>query len=62
MPANMADNDNDDLHRRMEAQEQNFKAQREALDNIPQLLAQLLVNRNTNDTGSNYNEEGHNVD
>jgi len=30
----MADNNNDDLRRRMEAQEQTFKAQEEALDNI----------------------------
>ena len=30
----IADNSNDDLCRRMEAQEQAFKAQQEALDNI----------------------------
>jgi len=30
----MADNDNDDFRRRLEAQEQTSKAQQEALDNI----------------------------
>jgi len=40
----MADNDNDDLRRRLEAQEQTSKAQQEALDNIQQMLAQLLTN------------------
>jgi len=58
----MADNDDDDLHRQMESQEQTFKAQQETLDNIQQMLAPLLVNRNTNDIGSNHNEEGHNDD
>jgi len=52
----MADNGNDDLRRRLEAQEQTSKAQQEALDNIQQMLAQLLTNRNNNDTGSNHNE------
>ena len=57
----MADNVNDDLCRRLEAQEQTSKAQQEALDNIQQMLAQLLTNRNNNDTGSNHNgEEYHN--
>ena len=56
----MANNDNDDLHWRMEAQEQTSKAQQEALDNIQQMLTQLLTNRNNNDTGSNHNEEKHN--
>ena len=56
----MADNGNDDLRQRLEAQEQTFKAQQEALDNIQQMLAQLLTNRNNNDTGSNHNEEEHN--
>ena len=51
--ANKADNNDDDLRRRVEAQEQTFKAQQEALDNIQQMLAQLLINQNTNDTGSN---------
>jgi len=37
--ANMADNNNDDLRRRMEVQEQASKAQQEALDNIRQMLA-----------------------
>ena len=60
--ANMADNNDDDLHRQMEAQEQTFRAQKEALNNIPQMVAQLLTNRNTNDTGSNHNEEEHNDD
>jgi len=58
----MADNGNDDLRRRLEAQEQTSKAQQEALDNIQQMLAQLLTNRNNNDTGSNHNEEEHNDD
>jgi len=57
----MADSSNDDLCRRMEAQEQTSKARQEALDNIQQMLAQLLTNRNNNDTGSNHNEE-HNDD
>ena len=55
----MADNGNDDFHRRLEAQEQTSKVQQEALDNIQQILAQLLINRNNNDTGGNHNEEGH---
>jgi len=46
----------------MEAQEQTFKAQQEALDNIQQMLPQLLTNQNNNDTGSNHNEEEHNDD
>ena len=46
----------------MEAQEQTFRAQQEALDNIQQMLAQLLTNRNNNDTGSNHNEEERNDD
>ena len=58
--ANMVDNNNDDLSRRMETQEQTSRAQREALDNIQQMLAQLLTNRNTNDTGSNHNDEKQN--
>ena len=58
----MADNYNDDLRRQMEAQDQTSKAQQEALDNIQQMLAQLLTNRNNNDTGSNHNEEEHNDD
>ena len=62
MSANIADNNNDDLRQRMEAQEQTFRAQQEALDNIRQILAQLLTNRNNNDTGSNYNEEEYNDD
>ena len=52
----MTDNGNDDLRRRLEAQEQTSKAHQEALDNIQQMLAQLLTNRNNNDTGSNHNE------
>jgi len=60
--ANMADNNNDDLHRWMEAQEKTSKAQQEALDNIQQMLAQLLTNQNNNDTESNHNEEEHNDD
>jgi len=32
--ANMADNNDDDLRLRMEAQEQTFRAQQEALNNI----------------------------
>ena len=56
---NMADNGNDDLRRRLEAQEQTFKTQQEALDNIQQMLAQLLNNRNNNDIESNHDEEEH---
>jgi len=59
---NIADNDNNDLRRWLEAQEQTSKAQQEALDNIQQMLAQLLTNWNNNDTGSNYNEEEHHND
>ena len=56
--ANMVDNNNnDDLRRRMEAQEQTFRAQHEALENIQQMLAQLLNNRNDDSTGSNHDEE-----
>jgi len=55
----MADNGNDDLRRRLEAQEQTSKAQQEALDNIQQMLAQLLINRSNNDNESNHNEEEH---
>ena len=50
----MADNDNEDLRRCLEAQEQTSKTQQEVLDNIQQMLAQLLNNRNNNDTGSNH--------
>ena len=32
------------------------------MDNIQQVLAHLLVNRNTNDRGSNRDEEEHNND
>jgi len=46
----------------MEAQEQTSRAQQEALDNIQQMLAQLLTNRNNNDTWSNHNKEEHNDD
>ena len=35
--AHMADNDNDDLRQRMEAQEQTSKAKQEALDSIQQM-------------------------
>jgi len=56
----MADNDNDDLRRWLKAQEQTTKAHQEALDNIQQMLARLLTNRNNNDTRSNHNEEEHN--
>jgi len=38
MSANMADNNNDDLRQRMDAQEQTSKAQQEALNNIQQML------------------------
>ena len=55
--ANMADNGNDDLRRRLEAQEQTSKAQQETLDNIQQMLTQLLINRNNNDTGNDHNED-----
>ena len=46
----------------MEAQKQTSRAQQEALDNIQQILVQLLVNWNINNTGSNHNEEEHNND
>jgi len=46
----------------MEAQEQTSRAQQEALDNTQHMLAQLLANWNTNDTGSNYSEKKHNDD
>ena len=55
----MADNGNDYLRRWLEAQEQTSKAQQEALDNIQQMLAQLLTDRNNNDTGSDHNEQEH---
>jgi len=58
----MADNGNDDLCWRLEAQEQTSKAQQEALNNIQQMLAQLLTNRNNNDTESNHNKEEHHSD
>ena len=58
----MADNNDNDQHRWMEAQEWTSRAQKEALDNIQQMLAQILVNRNTNDTGSNHNKVKHNDD
>jgi len=58
MSVNMADDNPDgDLCRRMEDQEQTSRAQREALENIKQMLTQPLTNRNNNDTGSNYDEE-----
>jgi len=41
----------------MEAQEQTSRTQQEALENIEQMLAQLLLNQNINDTGSNRNEK-----
>ena len=54
----MADNNNDDdLHRHMEAQEQTFRAQQEALNNIKQMLAQFLINWNNNDTDSNHGDK-----
>jgi len=46
----------------MEAQEQTSRTQQEALENIEQMLAQLLVNQNINDTGSNRNEKEYNND
>ena len=58
----MIDNGNVDLRRRLKAQEQTSKAQQGALDNIQQMLAQLLTNRNNNDTGSNHNEKEHQND
>ena len=58
----MADKNNDDLRRWMDAQEQAFRAQQKALENISQMLTQLLVNQNTNGTGSNRDEEEHNID
>ena len=60
--ANMADNNNidDDFRRRLEVQEQDSRAQQEALDNIQIMLNQLLTHRNNYDTGSNPEEEEHN--
>ena len=58
----MADNNDDDLHRQMKVQEQTFRAQQEPLNNIQQMLAQLLTNRNTNDTDINHNDEEHSDD
>jgi len=55
----MADNANDDLLRRLEAQEQTSRTQQEALDNIQQMLARLLSNRNDDDTENNHDEEEH---
>jgi len=55
----MADNANDDLRRRLEAQKQTSKTQQEALDNIQQMLVQLFSNRNDNDARSNHDEEEH---
>ena len=55
----MADNNNnEDLHHNMEAQEKTFRAQQEVLKNIQQMLAQLLTNWNNNDTtDSNHDGE-----
>ena len=58
----MTDNGNDDLRQWLEAQEQTSKAQQEALDNIQQMLTQLLINRNNNDTGSNHDEKEYHND
>jgi len=57
----MADNDNDDPTGGWKLNA-DFQGLEEALDNIQQMLAQLLTNRNYNDTGSNHNEEEHNDD
>jgi len=56
--ANIADNNNDDLRHYMKAQKQIFRTQQEALDNIQSMLAQLLNNRNNDETGNHPNEEG----
>ena len=54
---NMADNNSDDdLCRHMEAQEQTFKSQQEAFDNIQRMLTHLLENQNNNNTTSNEEE------
>ena len=63
MCVNMADNNLDeDLRWRMEAQEQTFRTYQEALKNIQQMLAQLLVNWNSDDTSGNRNEKEYNND
>jgi len=63
MSINIADNNIDeDLRRWIEAQEQTFRTQQEALKNIQQMLAQLLINRNINDPSSNRNEGKYNND
>jgi len=49
----MTDNNNDDLHRRMEAQEQASKTQQEALDNIQHMLSQLMTDRNSKENSNN---------
>ena len=55
----MDDNKNDDLRRRMETQEQTFRTQQEALDNIQRMLTQLLTNRN-NENSENHDWEEEN--
>ena len=56
MSVNMADSNHDeDLCRRMEAQEQTSRAQQEVLKNIQRMLGQLLVNRNIKDTSRAIN-------
>ena len=63
MSVNMADNNlNEDLRRRMVVQEKTFRTQQEALKNIQQMLAQLLINRNIKYTSSNHDEEEYNND
>ena len=58
---NMADNSNDDLRRYMDAQEQTFRTQHEALDNIQCILAQLLTNQNNKETSGNHVREEKNL-
>jgi len=45
----------------MKAQEQTFRTQQEALDNIQRMLAQLLTNQNNEKTSGNHNREEKNL-
>ena len=58
----MADGNDADLRRHIDAQEQTTRTQQEALDNIQCLLEQLLINQNTSAnhegiSGSNHQKE-----
>ena len=53
----MANNNNNDLCRRMEAQEQASRAQQEALNNIQHMLSQLMTDRNKEKNFDNNERE-----